>query len=303
MTELWTSSLVDEAVYRSRVRGCLLGGALGDALGHPIEFSSLERMRAGHGPRGVTGPVFAGDSDVARISDDRAWHAAPPQSGAPEGGLITQASAALTEALDLAGDGSARAERAESLGGEGRIAEQALAIGVHCALAAPSVRDALLLAVNHSGDSDSTGRSPRSPMIWRPKVSAADPPGTRLTRATAPRLWQSEDEAARSGRSEAMPLEPLSQKEIEDRLAELPGWSLDGDRLARSYRLPSHFAATAMVVHIAQVQEELDHHSDLTLGYNTVSLTVNTHTVSAVTERDFALARRIEELAPGHGAN
>ncbi|MER6183374.1 4a-hydroxytetrahydrobiopterin dehydratase [Streptomyces sp. NPDC001652] len=100
-----------------------------------------------------------------------------------------------------------------------------------------------------------------------------------------------------------MPLEPLSQKDIEDRLAELPGWSLDGDRLARSYRLSSHFAATAMVVHIAQVQEELDHHSDLTLGYNTVSLTVNTHSVGgAVTEKDFELAQRVEALAPGHGA-
>jgi 4a-hydroxytetrahydrobiopterin dehydratase len=100
-----------------------------------------------------------------------------------------------------------------------------------------------------------------------------------------------------------MPVEPLSQKEIEDRLAELPGWSLDGDRISRSYRLPSHFAATAMVVHIAQVQEELDHHSDLTLGYNTVSLTVNTHSVGgAVTEKDFALAQKVETLAPGHGA-
>src|SRR5882757_3500162 len=100
-----------------------------------------------------------------------------------------------------------------------------------------------------------------------------------------------------------MPVAPLSQKEIEDRLAELPGWTLDEDRLARSYRLGSHFAATALVVHIAQVQEELDHHSDLTLGYNTVSLTVNTHSAGgAVTELDFTLARRVEELAPGHGA-
>jgi 4a-hydroxytetrahydrobiopterin dehydratase len=100
-----------------------------------------------------------------------------------------------------------------------------------------------------------------------------------------------------------MPVEPLSQKEIEDRLAELPGWSLDGDRISRSYRLPSHFAATAMVVHIAQVQEELDHHSDLTLGYNTVSLTVNTHSVGgAVTDKDFELAQKVETLAPGHGA-
>ncbi|MEH0417220.1 4a-hydroxytetrahydrobiopterin dehydratase [Streptomyces sp. B21-083] len=101
-----------------------------------------------------------------------------------------------------------------------------------------------------------------------------------------------------------MSVEPLSQKEIEDRLAELPGWSLDGDRIARSYRLGSHFAATALVIHIAQVQEELDHHSDLTLGYNTVSLTVNTHSVGgAVTELDFELARRVEALAPGHGAS
>ncbi|MFF2367595.1 4a-hydroxytetrahydrobiopterin dehydratase [Streptomyces sp. NPDC058122] len=101
-----------------------------------------------------------------------------------------------------------------------------------------------------------------------------------------------------------MAVEPLEPKEIEARLAELPGWSLDGDRLTRTYRLGTHFAAAAMVVHIAQVQEELDHHSDLTLGYNTIALTVNTHSVGgAVTVLDFDLARRVEALAPGHGAS
>ncbi|MFJ8189253.1 4a-hydroxytetrahydrobiopterin dehydratase [Streptomyces sp. NPDC096094] len=101
-----------------------------------------------------------------------------------------------------------------------------------------------------------------------------------------------------------MPVEPLSRKEIEERLAELPGWSLDHGRLSRSYRLASHFAATAMVVHIAQVQEELDHHSDLTLGYDTVSLAVHTHSAGgAVTEKDVELARRVEDLAAGHAAH
>ncbi|MGY0019770.1 4a-hydroxytetrahydrobiopterin dehydratase [Streptomyces sp. cg35] len=101
-----------------------------------------------------------------------------------------------------------------------------------------------------------------------------------------------------------MPTEPLSQKEIEDRLAELPGWSLDGDRITRTYRLGTHFAATALVVHIAQTQEELNHHSDLTLGYNTVSLAVHTHDAGgAVTAKDFELARKVEELAPGHQAD
>ncbi|MFF7123007.1 MULTISPECIES: 4a-hydroxytetrahydrobiopterin dehydratase [unclassified Streptomyces] len=101
-----------------------------------------------------------------------------------------------------------------------------------------------------------------------------------------------------------MAVEPLSQKEIEDRLAELPGWSVEGDRLTRTYRLGSHFAATALVVHIARIQDELDHHSDLTLGYNTVSLSVNTHSAGgAVTGKDFELAHRVEDIAPGHGSH
>ncbi|MFD7446065.1 4a-hydroxytetrahydrobiopterin dehydratase [Streptomyces sp. NPDC059909] len=101
-----------------------------------------------------------------------------------------------------------------------------------------------------------------------------------------------------------MPTEPLSQKEIEDRLRELPGWSQEGDRIARTYRLGNHFAATALVVHVAQIQDELNHHSDLTLGYNTVNLTVNTHDAGgAITDRDFELARRVETVAPSHGAS
>ncbi len=99
-----------------------------------------------------------------------------------------------------------------------------------------------------------------------------------------------------------MTSEPLSQKEIEARLAELPGWSRDGGKLTRSYRLGSHFAATGLVVHIARTQDELDHHSDLTLGYDTVTLAVHTHSAGgALTDGDFELARRVAELAPAHG--
>ncbi|WP_030762074.1 4a-hydroxytetrahydrobiopterin dehydratase [Streptomyces griseus] len=100
-----------------------------------------------------------------------------------------------------------------------------------------------------------------------------------------------------------MTTQPLSQKEIEDRLRELPGWSAEDGRLVRSYRLPDHFAATALVVHVAQIQQELDHHSDLTLGYDSVGLAVRTHSADALTEKDFDLAERVEAVAPAHGAN
>ena len=64
------STLETAAVYRARVRGCLLGGAVGDALGYPIEFSTLDRIRATHGERGVTGYVPGAHGVVGRISDD-----------------------------------------------------------------------------------------------------------------------------------------------------------------------------------------------------------------------------------------
>jgi len=52
--------------YRSRVRGCLIGGAVGDALGYPVEFLSLREIRARYGPDGITDLV----GDPAPITDD-----------------------------------------------------------------------------------------------------------------------------------------------------------------------------------------------------------------------------------------
>ncbi|MEO8587179.1 MAG: ADP-ribosylglycohydrolase family protein [Acidobacteriota bacterium] len=63
---------------------------------------------------------------------------------------------ALTAAVTLAGKGRPTAEKLTTLG-EGWVAEEALAIGVYAALAAGTFREGVLLAVNHSGDSDSTG--------------------------------------------------------------------------------------------------------------------------------------------------
>ncbi|MFF9350475.1 4a-hydroxytetrahydrobiopterin dehydratase [Streptomyces sp. NPDC014734] len=99
-----------------------------------------------------------------------------------------------------------------------------------------------------------------------------------------------------------MPAEPLSQQEIEARLGDLPGWSLEGGRINCTYRLRSHFAAVALTVHVAQIQDELNHHSDLTLGYNTVALSVTTHDAGdVVTGHDLALAARVAAIADGHG--
>ncbi|WUH93811.1 4a-hydroxytetrahydrobiopterin dehydratase [Streptomyces sp. NBC_00433] len=98
--------------------------------------------------------------------------------------------------------------------------------------------------------------------------------------------------------------EPLSADEIGERLAALESWTVDegGRTLQRTYRL-DHLAAAILAVHIAKIQAELDHHSDLTLGYDTLRVEITTHAAGGrLTEKDFGLADRIAAVAPGHGA-
>lgn len=98
--------------------------------------------------------------------------------------------------------------------------------------------------------------------------------------------------------------ETLDEQEIEARLDGLAGWELGEDRrtLLRTYRL-EHLAAAIFAVHIAGIQAELNHHSDLTLGYDTLRVEITTHAAGGqLTGKDFDLADRIAAVAPGHGA-
>lgn len=58
-----------DSPHADRVRGCLLGGAIGDALGWPVEFQRLDRILDDHGPDGVTGLRLRADR-LAEVTDD-----------------------------------------------------------------------------------------------------------------------------------------------------------------------------------------------------------------------------------------
>lgn len=55
---------------QDRFKGCLFGGALGDALGYAVEFMRLPQIKSAFGPGGITGPVISKASNKALISDD-----------------------------------------------------------------------------------------------------------------------------------------------------------------------------------------------------------------------------------------
>ncbi|GAA3386609.1 4a-hydroxytetrahydrobiopterin dehydratase [Cryptosporangium minutisporangium] len=96
--------------------------------------------------------------------------------------------------------------------------------------------------------------------------------------------------------------EALTHEEIEKRIADLPGWTTDGRKIERTYDI-AHIPGAAFVVHIAAIQDDLGHHSDATLGYRQLHVSISSSDLGGrVAEHDIELARRIEAAAPAHGA-
>jgi 4a-hydroxytetrahydrobiopterin dehydratase len=95
---------------------------------------------------------------------------------------------------------------------------------------------------------------------------------------------------------------PLSPDERTALMIELDaigrGWRLvgDGHHLERAYDFPDFVSALAFTNAVGAVAEEADHHPDIQLRWGRVVLSVFTHKIDGLTESDFILAARIEEL-------
>ncbi|CAL9356163.1 Putative pterin-4-alpha-carbinolamine dehydratase [Nocardiopsis dassonvillei] len=92
----------------------------------------------------------------------------------------------------------------------------------------------------------------------------------------------------------------LTEEQIREGLGRLDGWELDPEVpvLRRTLRLADFPAAVSLVNVIAQAAEQAGHHPDIDIRYDTLHLALATHSVGAVTEKDMALAARIDELVP-----
>jgi 4a-hydroxytetrahydrobiopterin dehydratase len=91
-------------------------------------------------------------------------------------------------------------------------------------------------------------------------------------------------------------MKQLSETEIQRELDTTPGWELAEDAIVRTVRLKDFAEAMDFVNRVAAVAEEANHHPDITIKWNIVTLTQSTHAVGGLTEHDFALARRLNAL-------
>ena len=88
----------------------------------------------------------------------------------------------------------------------------------------------------------------------------------------------------------------LGGDEIEDRLSRLEGWSLEDGALAREQKCDKFTGSVEFVTQVAGVAEEMNHHPDLAISWDTVSITITTHSEGGLTASDFELAERIDRL-------
>lgn len=90
---------------------------------------------------------------------------------------------------------------------------------------------------------------------------------------------------------------PLSEAEITAALADLPGWSREGDVLQKTYQVASYMAGLALATTVGTIAEGLDHHPDLLIGWKRVTVRFTTHSVgNRITVNDVEAARSIESL-------
>lgn len=92
---------------------------------------------------------------------------------------------------------------------------------------------------------------------------------------------------------------PLSLAEAQEFKAKLPEWNLanDGKSISRFYAMMNFLAAIQLINRIAEVAESEDHHPDLHLtGYRKLRVDLATHSIGGLSENDFILAAKIEEL-------
>ena len=92
------------------------------------------------------------------------------------------------------------------------------------------------------------------------------------------------------------PLNPPESKFAKE-LPSVPQWRLAGQVISRTYEFEDFVAAMKFVNAVAALAEQVQHHPDVDIRWNKVTLALTTHDAGGLTQKDFALAQQCDRLA------
>ena len=88
----------------------------------------------------------------------------------------------------------------------------------------------------------------------------------------------------------------LDAQTVTQQLAKLPGWTREGDAIAKTFGFKNYYETMAFVNATAWISHREDHHPDLAVGYNQCKVTYSTHSEVGITAKDFECAGKVEGL-------
>jgi 4a-hydroxytetrahydrobiopterin dehydratase len=92
----------------------------------------------------------------------------------------------------------------------------------------------------------------------------------------------------------------LEEEQIEAALAELGnGWSREGKEIVKQFELKDFVGSVDFVNRITPLAEEMNHHPDLAISWNKVTVSITNHSAGGLTPADFDLAAKIDEVGAG----
>lgn len=94
---------------------------------------------------------------------------------------------------------------------------------------------------------------------------------------------------------------PLTEEEIRKYLLEIPNWTFEEGRLTRHFKFTNFKKAMVFVNKVADLAETENHHPNILIyGWRNVKLTFFTHAINGLSENDFIMAAKVNQLASNH---
>lgn len=88
----------------------------------------------------------------------------------------------------------------------------------------------------------------------------------------------------------------LTDNELKVRLAKLPHWTRTGEKITRTIKCKGFPGAVALVQKLVEPAEAMNHHPDVEVRYDKVTITLTTHDQRGLTDLDLVLAEKIDAL-------
>lgn len=89
----------------------------------------------------------------------------------------------------------------------------------------------------------------------------------------------------------------LSDAELETKMSESPGWERSGAAISKRFERGDFVGSVEFVRSLVEPAEAMNHHPDLEISWDTVTVTLSTHSEGGLTAADFELASKIDALA------